>query len=284
MSTETETEAQPGSGGEAVAATVVDTPKPPRNDAEAAAQEAAVPPAPEPAAPKPEPPKKPNRTGEYIGRLQGENRELRNELEAIKRRLPPEPKPEAPRAEDFFQDPAAYTQRVAEHVTAQARAAWEQEQRQQAELRQQQEQLTHYQTRAQAFAAAHPDFLEVVESINPQYLPQELQAAIMAHERGAEIAYHLGNNEDDLFDLASRRPELMGAAVERLAQRLTAAPPEAPTPAAVVPPAPAVPPKPISQAPAPAPRVGGRSPTEVPPEKMTDDEWYRQDRERRRKR
>lgn len=279
-----ETEAQPGSGGETVAATTVEAIKPPRNDVEAAQREAAAPPAPQPPENKPDPARKPNRTGEYIGRLQGENRELRAKLDAIERRLPPEPKPEAPRAEDFYQDPAAYTQRVAEHVTAQARTAWEQEQRQQAERQQQHQQLANYQTRAQAFAAAHPDFLEVVESINPQYLPQELQAAIMAHERGAEIAYHLGNNEDDLFDLASRRPELMGLAVERLAQRLTAAPPEAPTPTAVVPPAPATPPKPISQAPAPAPRVGGRSPTEVPPEKMTDDEWYRQDRERRRKR
>jgi hypothetical protein len=102
---------------------------------------------------------------------------------------------------------------------------------------------------------------------------------------GPEIAYHLGNNDDDAFQLASIQPHLAAAAVDRLAKRLLAAH-EAPgiaAPAAPIPTPSRIAP-PVSKAPAPLPSVGGRSPVATPPEKMTDDQWYAQDREKRRKR
>jgi hypothetical protein len=102
----------------------------------------------------------------------------------------------------------------------------------------------------------------------------------MAHENGPLIAYHLANDDEALFHIASIRPELQAAAVERLAARLSAAqqPADAP-PVAIAPPI-----KPITQAPPPPPRVGGRAVAETPAEKLTDDDWYRADREKRRKR
>ena len=69
----------------------------------------------------------------------------------------------------------------------------------------------------------------------------------------------------------------LAAAVERLASRLTAAPQAPQTPTNPINP------KPVSKAPAPAPTVSGRSPTEVPPEKLTDDEWFKREHAKRAK-
>ena len=118
----------------------------------------------------------------------------------------------------------------------------------------------------------HPDYDDTINSIPAQYLPDELKLALVTHERGPELAYHLARNRSDLFDIASRRPEMMAAAVEFLASRIAA--PQPNVPAQI----------PITQAPPPTPRVSGRSPTEVPSEKLTDDEWYRRRKESARKR
>lgn len=227
--------------------------------------------------------KKRNRTTEYIRRLQEENRRFREELESIRQRLPPEPKLEPPKPEDFYTDPAGYAQRVAEYTAHQERERLRQELEQKAQQEHEQRVWTEYQTRAQAFAASKPDFEEVVSGIRFP-LPPEVQAAIAAHESGPEIAYHLGLNDQDAFLLSLARPEMAQQALEVIVSRMKAAQAgESPAPSA---PAanPAATTKPISQAPAPPPRVGGRAPTEVPPEKMTDDEWYRREKERRRKR
>lgn len=233
--------------------------------------------------------KKPNRTGEFIDRLKKENYELRQmkaELDALKASLP---KPEAPKAPDpntFYQDPAGFVQANSQYAVTQARQQWEQEQ---AQARQQEEQdrvAASFREKSQAFAADHEDFEDVIFSVPPDLLPEDLARNIIGHERGVELAYHLGKNLGELAQLASVAPQYQRYAIDALASRLdgasrtTAPPPEVPNPVAV----PQQPQKPISQAPAPAPRVGGRTPTEVPAEKMTDDEWYKQDQERRRKR
>lgn len=280
-----DTEGQQASGGEAVAE--VNTPAAPKSDAEAALQEAAKPQDPQKdPGPKPEPPaKKPNKTGEYIHRLQDDNRALRARLEELEKRLPPAPKPMAPDPQEFYTDPAAYTQRTADYAVQQAREQWEQQQRDQAAQQEQQRTWQAYTDRLNQYAEDKPDFYEVVSSIRVPLDPA-VEAAIAAHESGPAIAYHLGLNPNDAFVLAQTRPELAAMAVELIASRMKAAHPAGDTPPPSAPAAPeaAQPSKPISQAPAPAPRVGGRSPTEVPPEKMTDDEWYAKDRERRRPR
>jgi hypothetical protein len=42
--------------------------------------------------------------------------------------------------------------------------------------------------------------------------------------------------------------------------------------------------KSASKAPAPVPTLSGKSPGEIPPEKMTDDDWYKHSAERERTR
>lgn len=236
--------------------------------------------------------KKRNRTKEYIQRLNSDNADMRRrlaELESQQNRQQqpaqqrqPQARSDAPPAiEDYNYDLAAWT----EANNAYNRQQWTKEQQQLATQRQQQETMQRYAERANAFAEQHPDFEEVVGSIDPAFLSNDLQAEIMAHEKGAEIAYHLANNEDDLWNLASVQPHLLPHALQRLSQRLSAASNAQPQqPATPLPPQQPLQTKPISSAPKPVPTVGGRSPTEVPVEKMTDDQWYQHDRERRRKR
>lgn len=283
-----ETNALEQGGGEALPQS------PPKNDVEAAKLEQAeiqnVDQAKESEAKKAEEEaaKRKNRTSQYIERLKGdadsarrENAELRKRLDAIESRFPKqEAKP--PTMESAGFDPEELARQTARYEVEQARKSWEEQQKSETAARSEQEKVQAYQSRAQAFAAAHPDFEEVVATIPPQFLSAELQKAVMAHENGPEIAYKLAQNEDELFQIASTRPELIELAIARYASRLDAAPQaqEQIAPSAFAPP----PTKPVSQAPAPAPRVTGRSPSETPPEKLTDDQWFAKRQEARRKR
>ena len=223
--------------------------------------------------------KKRNRTRDYIQGLQkraGEVDTLRAELEQLKSRFK-EPEQKEPKPEDFDFDPHAYARAVSKWDRDQERATEQETESKRAEAQKQQEAVAAYQQRAAEFASDHEDFFEVVSSIPAELLPQELQAAIMQHPKGAQIAYQLASNEDELFNLAATRPELMARAVERYASRMSEAPEGAPA----TPEVPALAQasiKPITQAPAPAPRVGGRAVAETPPDKQTDDEWYRSQR------
>jgi len=232
--------------------------------------------------------RKKNRTRAYIDRINAENAEYRRKIADIEARLPKPPEPQAPTLEGSGWDQQAYLRELAKFEANQALSERDKGKNTEAEAQKQQETVAQYRQRASAFAADHDDYVEVVGSIDTALLPPELQAAIMGHEKGPEIAYRLALNEDELFNLASTRPELLERAVARFASRMSDAPSDttaaAPQANALAAPAIAAQPKPISQAPAPAPRVGGRSPTETPPEKLTDDEWYAKESERRRPR
>lgn len=223
--------------------------------------------------------KKRNRTREYIQGLQkraGEVETLRAEWEQLKSRFK-EPEKKEPKPEDFDFDPHAYARAVSKWDREQERATEQENESKRAEAQRQSEAVAAYQQRAAEFADDHEDFFEVVSSIPPELLPPELQTAIMQHPKGAEIAYQLAQNEDELFNLAAMRPEALTRAVERYALRMSEAPKGEPA----LPEVPALaqaPQKPITQAPAPAPRVGGRAVAETPPDKQTDDEWYRSQR------
>lgn len=229
--------------------------------------------------------KKRNKTREYIERLQSENREvhgLRQKLQELESRLPKAPEPKEPKLEDFDFDTAAYARAAARWDAQQDQVEQRKAEAAQAEQRTQQEAITAYQQRAAAFAETVEDFIPVVMSIPKELMPPELEAALMAHEKGPELAYKLAQDEEQLFSLAAMRPELMARAVERFASRLSDAPKGEPAPPEV-PALAQAPQKPITQAPAPAPRVGGRAATEVPGDKLTDDEWFKRERDQQRR-
>lgn len=224
-----------------------------------------------------------NKTREYIERLQQDARraaDLERKIQELESRLPKAPEPKEPALEDFDFDTAAYARAVARWELQQAQQQQTQAEAAQAQQRNQQETITAYQQRAAAFAETVEDFLPVVTSIPRELMPPELEAALLAHERGPELAYKLALDEDALFNLAGLRPELMARAVERYASRMSAAP-AAPAQPAEPPALAQAPTKPITQAPQPAPRVSGRAPASVPSDKLTDEEWERQRRDER---
>lgn len=251
-------------------------------EAQAAVEQPATPEAtPEPTAEQPNDDKpKRNRTGEYIKGLQAERAELKAELQRLKaqQNAPRIDVGNAPTIEQYNYDTQAFQHAQQQYFEDQAQNYQQslQEQLQQEYETQQQLQVWgDYEQRAIQFMDEHPDYLEVVNSI-PYPFGAELQAAIAAHPQGPAIAYHLGNNDEDAFAIASIQPHLAAAAVNRIASRLGTA--HQPAPPVQVPQ-----PKPITQAPMPPPTVGGRSPAETPVEKLTDDEWLAREQDKRRK-
>lgn len=320
-----ETTAQPAES----TAPVVDTRPPPKNDFEAAQREAEdAKAAKEPAAPaktaatttgedgaaKPEAekqgdPKKQNRTGAYIQRLQDRVRELESRVASTQ---PPahdsrttttatargaEAEDAEPTLEQFDYDIEKYTRAHSQWAVQNAQKVSKAEAEAATARESQQQMFDSYNERLAAFEAEHPDFREAVDSIEYD-LSKEVGVAILAHERGPEIAYYVANNDDEAFNLANTLPQNAAKAIERLVKRMDAAQQASqPSPTQDEPETPADPvtkalkaanatpaAKPISKAPAPTPTVGGRSTVDVPPEKQTDDDWYKADRERRRKR
>lgn len=210
--------------------------------------------------------KKRNRTTEYIERLKRNNAELQRQLaeqQAARKPADSAAKPaDEPRLENFNYDAEAYTRAYTQWSLERDRVTREETARQTEAARRNAEVSSSYVQRVADFAQEHPDFEEVVQTI-PYDLPSDVIAAIMSHELGPQIAYHLGSNDDDAFQMAMVRPDMAAAAIKRLASRLTATQkaPESPS-------------KPLSKAPPPTPMVSGRSPTDTPPEKMTDEQWY----------
>ena len=266
----TDTEGQPASGAEA---RPQETPavEAPRNDAEAAAQEAAAKEskAQEEAKPKQgEDKPKRNRTGEYINRLQTRIKTLEGDLQALKTKQP-ERAPE-PTLDQYNFDAAAHAKATAEWAAKTAVEDYRFKQQQETAQQRIQEVTDAYTGKVAEFSAQHPDFAQKVSAI-PYQLSDAAQFAIMTHESGPEIAYLLANDDDLAFQLASIQPHLAAAAVERIASRMTAAP-QVPQPTTPI--------RPVSQAPAPVPTVSGKTPSQTPPEKLTDDEWFARKRKR----
>jgi len=279
--------------------TEVETLPPAKSDAEQALRDQQQAPKPEAAAPEAETteakPEKPNRTKAYIERLQERVRAAEDrarELESARIATQPASSHHSsqpqnnrgaaadgePTLEGHDYDLEAYTRAHSRWAAEQIIRERETAANEQRERQTFQEKMDSYAERAAEFEESHPDYREAIDGFFADYQPsREIQLAIIGHERGPEIAYYVANSDDEAFTLANTLPQNAAAAVSRLIKRMDAAQ-QAPIPS---PPSPV---RTISQAPAPTPRVGGRSVAVVPPEKQTDDDWYRADLERRRKR
>lgn len=223
--------------------------------------------------------RKKNRTTAYIERTQQRVKEQDEELRQLREQVNtfsqpktvPGPVDGEPRLADFNFDIEAF-QRAHSNWTLDNFKKSAQESAKQAETeRKTRELATSYDNRLNDFVADHPDF--PVAIANMRIVPsQEFQLAIMAHEQGPAIAYHLAQHPEDALKLVQTPAQYADYAVQDIASRLQAAPQEAPIPA-----------RSISQAPTPVPSVQGRAPTKTPVEKLTDDEWYARQRAERRK-
>lgn len=199
----------------------------------------------------PAPEKKPNRTGEFIDRLKSENKEMRERLARLEAAQPKAEPPKAPSPDEFYQDPVGWSQRNTEYAVQQARQQWEQQQQAIQRQNEQAQVAAQFRARAEKFAETAPDFAEVISSVPADLLPEDVSLAIIGHERGPELAYHLAKSQGDLIQLLSTPEQYRGYAIEALASRLTATQPQAPNPAAV-PPA-----KPVKPVPSPVTTLSG---------------------------
>lgn len=287
----------------------------PRNDAEAAQMEAAAEAAktakPEDGAdPKDETPaeKQKRNASTYIDRLKAERQAERDRANDLAARLaryeagqsaPAEAAPQSgqasapaqgatdaePTLESCDYDYQKWQRELTRWTIREENRAQQQSQQQATQQQDFQKTLDTYSERVAEFVDDHPDWEDTIGSM--QFVPPpQSQIAIMQHPRGVEVTYFLAKNPEEALRFAQTPPQYVPGALELIASRLSAAQSEAPSvPAAETQPAPvAQPVRKISAAPAPIPAASGKSSTAPAPEKMTDDDWYKADKERRRKR
>ncbi len=112
--------------------------------------------------------------------------------------------PPAADTDRFWADPLTVARQLAAEEAAKVYAA-QQQQHTQAQMHQ------AYRQRVDAFAATHPDFHEVINQA-PE-VPGVILHAILASERGAELAYDLGSHPEIAAQLAEEFKSLPADAV-----------------------------------------------------------------------
>jgi hypothetical protein len=147
------------------------------------------------------------------------------ELEQRLKQLESAKSPEAkPTLEQFDYDDAAYqealinwtvTQRVSEQQKAQA----EQEVISQRNVEQEQRQAMFNQ-RMEAYRVKAPDYEQVVSQVPD--LPQDTLNAILEHEKGPQLAYHLGKHLDIADQITRMNPATAAMKLGELAAKLSA--------------------------------------------------------------
>lgn len=78
-----------------------------------------------------------------------------------------------------------------------------------------------FRQKADAFAVEHPDFQDVV--FNNPYLPitGEMKTVIESSDRGAEVAYHLGQNPQEAARIAQMHPMMQAAELGKIEATLS---------------------------------------------------------------
>lgn len=164
-----------------------------------------------------------------------------------------------PPAFEDFQDLNQWAAATAEFAAAQAEKRAEQKFRERAQQSSQEHVFEQYAERERAYAAANPDYQDAYNALasSVRLQPTTLEV-IAASDHGPAVIKHLGTHLD-VADRISRLPPHMAAAeIARIEAQVKA--PKA---------------KPVSNAPPPAPQVGGASTVSKDPDRMTTDEWRR---------
>ncbi len=148
-----------------------------------------------------------------------------------------------PKEEDF-DTYAAYVDAAADYRVQLALAADRQARAEQSQASQYQQVVSAADARIAAFAAAHPDYHDVIRSQTEVFPTPLLLDAVTHSDLTAEIAYHLNTHVDEYRALVSLAPGPMLKALGKLEARLEAAQPAAlssPKPGLPPPPAPITP-------------------------------------------
>lgn len=191
--------------------------------------------------------------------LEQENERLRKELEGSAGEAPmDEPK------EEDFENYSDYTKALAKY-TYQEEKARESEKAKETSVRTAaQERSRNFEQRADIVREEKEDFDEVAKS--PEMLEfyarsaPHVAEAVMESEKGAEIAYYLGSNQDVAVEMARKSPVQVAIEIGKLEAKFSQKPKPRATSKA---------PKPIS------PTAGGGhgGADEKPNSELTDEEW-----------
>lgn len=164
-----------------------------------------------------------------------------------------------PPAFEDFQDLNQWAAAVAQHAAKEAQREAEKKFSERAQQTTQEQVFGQYAERERAYAAANPDYQDAYNALasNVRINPQVLEV-IAESDVGPAVVKHLGTHLD-VADRIARLPVHKAAAeIARIEAQIKA--PKA---------------KPVSNAPAPAPTVGGASTVSKDPDRMTSDEWLR---------
>jgi len=171
--------------------------------------------------------------------------------------VPPAPAasadPDEPKEEDF-DTYAQFVRATARYETRLAQQADRADRAQQQGRAQLSEVAKAHDTRVEAFAAAHPDYLDVITQQTAVMPTPLLAEAVLHSELAPEIAYHLNTHLDEYRALIALPPALLLKALGKLESRLEAA-----SPASAAATAAASTPNHVTRAPAPPPTLGSRA-------------------------
>lgn len=162
-------------------------------------------------------------------------------------KLAPKPDPQT----DF----AGYLQSEIESRVQGIQSQLTQRQQQEAQQRQAEELARSFDQRSEAFAKEHPDYNDAIDALQGT-LPEYVGVAIGHSEHGPAIAYHLANHPQELAQVLNLPPPAALVALGRIEARVS-------TPKT----------KPVTNAPSPAPTVGGGAAAPKDPERMSVEDW-----------
>lgn len=168
----------------------------------------------------------------------------------------PQSNAQAPSISDY-ETVEAWAAAVLEHAERRADSRIESRWQQLDQQRQQQSVAQTFEVKEREFAAKTPDYLDRVSEMTSavQFHPALLEA-IGTSDHGPQLAYHLANHLDVADRLARMSPVAAAVELGRIESQLSS--PKH---------------KPVTNAPAPAPTVGGVSTAPKDPERMSVEEW-----------
>jgi len=183
---------------------------------------------------------------------------LERELMAVRQSQPAQHQPQdAPTLEAYNGDFNAWSQAITQYAIHQAETRAEARFRNHEQQRSFQQVAEQFDSRSREYEVANPGFSERMEALghSVQFNPQVLEAIALS-EHGPAVVDHLAQHLDEADRLARLPPHIAALQLGRIEAKVSA--PKA---------------KPVTNAPAPAPTLGGGAAAPKDPDKMTVEEW-----------
>jgi hypothetical protein len=190
-------------------------------------------------------------------RLEAAERELASLRQSQPAQHQPRSNEKAPTLADHNYDQDSWAQAMQEHLLAQAESRLEQKISTRSQQERQQTVQRSYEERAMKYAADHPDFDAAVDDLTRtvRFSP-EIVEAIGTSEHAPAVVHYLAKHLDEADNISRMPAHLAAMHVGRIEAQVSTAKP-----------------KPVTNAPNPAPTLGGGAAASKDPDRMTADEW-----------